>query len=207
MQYNKTAKWLTSLIVIYILHLPIGCNDSCVGTNSFTTITELEASFAALNQRILLDRDSTTLDSAALVVTITDAEIETSTIAGFTGLSSVAVAEDCAFNVSLKNKLEAITITSPQAINIDGVDYEPGADLVSLFEVAITERYQDPYPVAELLLDLEREAYGLSDIGQSLYFQLVGTPSSDVRQAFTFGFQFSDRMLTATSDEVIILVE
>lgn len=205
-QYKKTIKWAISLAAIYLLHLPLACNDGCVAIDSLTTVTELEVSFAALDRWNLLERDSTTLDSAALVVTIANAEVETRTISGIAGLSTVAVAEDCIFNSRLKSTLQSITITSSEVITVDGIEYEPGADLVSVFEAGIANFSVMPSPVEDVLRNLEIDSFGWSQVGNSLYFKLDGFPPADVRQSFTFVFQFSDQTLTVSSDEVVILV-
>ena len=202
----KSGKTLVAFIAILILHLPLACNDGCEDTDSLVTVTALEADLVALDNRTILDRDSTTLDSAILVVAITDREVENTTLSGFTGLSSAAVAEDCAFRSQLKHTLESITITSSEAIEVDGVSYEAGADLTNIFSATHHYWLNNRYSVDELLDFLAEDSFWFTSIGESFYFQFNGTPSADVRQSFTFVFQFSDRSITVSSGEVVILV-
>ena len=192
---------------IVVLHLPFSCGSNCEDSLTTVTITELGVSFGALSTASLLERTSTTVDSATFFVTIEAVDEVVGLGPGFGGLSTVAMAEDCAFFSTLSQSPERITITSSEPVVSGGLRYDAGSSLNALFEGHVAGNPDTRFSVAELLEILQEDGNGgWAFLNRSLAFQFREQPDTDLSQTFSFSIEFPDQTFTVSTTEVGILV-
>ena len=196
-------KVIYTAIILLVFSLPYSCGGGCENTNFLNTVTELSLRFGTRTPAFDL-RSDLPYDSAIFRVAIDEVIEEAVANAGFRGFANSAFAEDCAFNTELKNDLSAISITSNDAVVVNGEEYPEGTSLNELFMVIFSSEGTNSYTVEEIINFIALDSFYFSTVGDGLEFSMVAPPDEEINQNFIFNFDFEDRSISLVSNAVVI---